>query len=100
MLVLQGRVYIFKIEKREYPSSKSAKELGNGGQMFLKKKKNRPTKLGKKEKEEEESDELAQNYELSLLENEKFDSEPRYCHCNMVSYGDMVKCDNDSVYIS
>jgi hypothetical protein len=86
----------FILEKRDYPSSKSVKESGNG-QVFLKKKKNRPTKLGKKEKEED-SEELGQNYELSLLENEKFDSEPRYCHCNMVSYGDMVKCDNDFVH--
>lgn len=24
-------------------------------------------------------------------------NEPRYCHCNQVSYGDMVACDNEAV---
>lgn len=26
-------------------------------------------------------------------------NEPRYCICNQVSYGDMVACDNEAVYI-
>lgn len=24
-------------------------------------------------------------------------NEPRYCHCNQVSYGEMVACDNENV---
>ena len=27
-------------------------------------------------------------------------SEPRYCICNQVSYGDMVACDNEDVSLS
>ena len=26
-------------------------------------------------------------------------NEPRYCYCNGVSYGDMIKCDNPFVYL-
>ena len=33
-------------------------------------------------------------------EQEWYDpSEPRYCICNQVSYGDMVACDNEDVSI-
>jgi hypothetical protein len=63
----------------------------------LKKKKIRPSKLGKKEKEEE-IEEVMQNMDtLNYVDYEKQENEPIYCLCNGPSYGDMIKCDNDSV---
>jgi hypothetical protein len=65
----------------------------------LKKKKVRPSKLGKKEKEEE-MEEIMQNMDtINYVDFEKQENEPIYCFCNGPSYGDMVKCDNDSVII-
>lgn len=39
-------------------------------------------------------------YSGGTPEQEWYDpSEPRYCICNQVSYGDMVACDNEDVSI-
>jgi Chromatin remodeling protein, contains PhD zinc finger len=44
----------------------------------------------------------SQSMNLENLENSntpKESNEPRYCICNGVSYGDMIKCDNPYVNI-
>jgi hypothetical protein len=46
--------------------------------------------------EKEETEIMPQSMiDLSLPE-----TEPVYCFCNNVSYGDMIKCDNDLVLIN
>lgn len=63
---------------------------------LLKKKKSRPSKSSRKDKELD--DELTQNIsEPIIYDLEKQENEPLYCFCNGVSYGDMIKCDNDTV---
>lgn len=86
----------FNIEKKDYNSGKSAKDSGVS-QNFLKKKKNRPSKSGKK-LNDENYDARQSIEQLSPIENEKIEIGERFCICNGPSFGDMVKCDNDSVY--
>ncbi len=97
-LVLRDQVNQINLEKRESYSGKSGKDSGHNLQSnFLKKKKVKPSKLSKKDKEEE-LDDLGQTYaELNLTDYDKIEIEQTYCFCNGFSDGNMVKCDNDSV---
>ncbi len=93
-----SKIYFKYLEKKsEHISSKSAKDISNVAShsiALLKRKKNR-SKL-KKQKEEEELASVV--YDNSIYELDKVESEPTYCFCNGVSYGDMVLCEHEGVF--
>ncbi len=90
---------IFLEKKAENFSSKSNKDLSAPtlSCALLKKKKNRSNKP---KKEKEEAEEFSPPViESNLYEYEKVESEPTYCFCNGVSYGDMIQCEFDGVIL-
>ena len=62
------------------------------------KKRNRSSKQKSKEKEEIEDLSTPQIVEMAVSDFQEQENEPKYCFCNGISYGDMIKCDNDKVY--
>ena len=70
--------------------------LGTGAQVLSAQEGEGPSGLGLGRSPASSADDLGGGAEQDW----NYDpSEPRYCVCNQVSYGDMVACDNDDVRI-
>jgi hypothetical protein len=92
-----------KFKNREYSSAKNMKDITNSLiapiiPNFSAKKRNRPSKQKSKEKEDTEELTVPQYADTVIPEFDQ-KNEPKYCFCNEVSYGDMIKCDNEKVFI-